>query len=201
MPPPTEIQHGTVTLRALPDWPSFWAGDDGFIWHDTKRGGLRRLRHMQPKHGYATVTLYHDRNRYWRVKPNGKRHYVMKPSPHYVHVLVASVWLAARPGPEYTIDHENENKMDNRPANLRWLVGAMNTAEYHRNNPGALAGQNNGNARLTDEKARQILGLRGTVTLRMAADSFGVSRCTVWRIWNGRGWKHLTRTEAAARQS
>jgi predicted DNA-binding protein (UPF0251 family) len=192
-PPPqfTEMQHGAVTLRALAKWPTYFSGNDGHI-YSVKNGVVRRLeliRNRQLK--YPTVTLYHDSIRYPRRHRGGKTYMCKRPTPQYVHVLVASVWLPPRPSPEHTIDHENENKFDNRPGNLRWLTGEDNTFAYYRNHPLVVSGEKNGNAKLSDAEAVRLLDLRGKMTQRMAADMFGCSETTVGRIWKGTGWRHL----------
>jgi hypothetical protein len=190
-PEPHEVLCGTTTLRPLADWPGFFAGDDGHVYRQVK-GVIRRLQPLKNrKLAYATVTLYRDDIRYPRKSQGGKTYWCKRPSPQYVHLLVAAAWLPPKPGPEHTIDHENEDKYDNRPANLRWLTGEQNTFAYYRNHPLVVSGERNGFAKLTDDAARQLLGLRGTVTQRMAADLFKISVTTVGGIWRGERWRHL----------
>jgi hypothetical protein len=54
-------------------------------------------------------------------------------------------------------------------------------------------GENNGQAKLTEDQAHQVrkLALGGAFTLREIGEMFGVSHTAVSWIKSGRNWKHL----------
>ena len=45
-----------------------------------------------------------------------------------IHRLVAYTWLGGKRTAQYTVDHINSNKRDNRAKNLRWVEEDINTA-------------------------------------------------------------------------
>jgi hypothetical protein len=52
-------------------------------------------------------------------------------------------------------------------------------------------GETSGNASITDEQARYILSLKGTMKPHEARKLTSASRMTIWSIWSGYGWKHI----------
>lgn len=46
-------------------------------------------------------------------------------------------------------------------------------------------------SKLTPEKVRQIRSLKGNLTHRALGKMFGVAHKTVWKIMNGKTWKHI----------
>lgn len=202
----TETTVAGVTLRSLDSWPGYWAGEDGHI-YSCKKGVFRRLKPMPNKSkGYAAVTLYRDDIRYWREKSDGRRTYTRRPTPTYVHHLIASVWLDAKPSPVHEIDHINEQKMDCRPTNLRWLTTLENGAAYRANNPDYFVpvgyrfshpGELNPTAKLTDEGVRVIRRLQGRMTSETAGRVAGTSAGNVRRIWRREAWAHVPEDSAA----
>lgn len=61
---------------------------------------------------------------YYRVRtPNGHK---------YVHRLVMELFGPPKPGPEYEIDHRNQNRLDNDINNLRWVTRQENN--YNKGN-------------------------------------------------------------------
>jgi hypothetical protein len=54
-----------------------------------------------------------------------------------------------------------------------------------------LHGSANGLAKLTENNARSIRALAGTVTQRALAERFGVSQKAVWLVIHQQGWTHV----------
>jgi hypothetical protein len=191
-PHPTEFEHQGIRLRPLPKHPGYWAASDGGI-YSTKKGTPKRLKEQTNKKRMQVVSLYRYDRRYDRLLSNGTIKSCVFPEVQYVHLLVASVWLAAKPTPTHQIDHEDENRLNNRPGNLRWMTTQQNTAAYLENHPDLHRhrGEGNGQAKLTAVKVRELRTLRGRMTQRMAADLFNVAKSTVASVWQGWTWRHV----------
>jgi hypothetical protein len=190
---PVEFEHQGVRLRPLPKFPGYWAGSDGGI-YSTKKGTPKRLKEQtHPKLRMQVVSLYRPDRRYDRRLSNGTVKSCVLAEVRYVHLLIASVWLPPKPAPGWTIDHRDENRLNNRPGNLRWMTTQQNTAAYLENHPDLHRhrGEGNGQAKLTEGRVRELRTLRGRVTQRMAADLFGVAASTVSSVWRGRTWRHV----------
>lgn len=52
-------------------------------------------------------------------------------------------------------------------------------------------GEQHGNAKLTDDKVREILALKGIKPQRTVAAMFGVGKTTIAAIWHRRLWTHV----------
>ena len=51
-------------------------------------------------------------------------------------------------------------------------------------------------AKLTEEQVKQVISLCGFFTSRSVAHMFGVSKNTVWSIWNKRTWRHISANQS-----
>jgi len=184
-----EIVHDGIRLRALDVWPDYWAGEDGHI-YSSKRGKWRKyhdihrlketsIRKNQP---YRTVSLYRASDTYERRNPDGTTRIAVRPHNQAVHRLVASVWLPDRPSPEHEIDHQDEDRNNNRPDNLRWLTKQQNTGAYLMNHPHAQVGSNNPSAKITEKDVPVIRALQGMVPAWRVGEWFGVSDFPIYGI-------------------
>lgn len=117
--------------------------------------------------GYACVTLF-----------RGKRHV------KELHTLIAATFLGPRPDRHHT-HHLNGDKLNNRPANLKYLPSHQHHAHHHR-------GEGCHKARLTDEQVNEIRRLLSNgVFQKDIAKQYGVSRSTIGEINRGKTWKHI----------
>lgn len=75
------------------------------------------------------VRLIKNKN-YLEPRINGKGYYIYftERGAIMAHRLVAYTWMGGKRGEEYTIDHINSNKRDNRVSNLRWVTEEVNKA-------------------------------------------------------------------------
>lgn len=118
--------------------------------------------------GYALVVLCHD----------GKRHV------KELHTLIAATFLGPRPDRHHT-HHLNGDKLNNRPANLKYLPSHQHHAHHHR-------GEGCHKARLTDEQVNEIRQLLSNgVFQKDIAKQYGVSRSTIGEINRGKTWRHI----------
>jgi hypothetical protein len=172
-----EIQHGDVTLRELPDYPGYAAGNDGFI-YSLKRRGVRRLKPvLNKRYNVYYVTVYNEHIRYARRTGNGRVVSCMRPDPRSVHSLVAAVWLPPRPSRIHEVDHIDGSRANNRPDNLRWLTKAEN------NN--AFLVRSGRRPRLPGRVALAVRGAMGVLPVEAVMAKWDVSRRQVRAIWRG----------------
>jgi hypothetical protein len=114
---------------------------------------------------------------------------------HLVHRLMAEAFLPIVSGRTH-VNHINGVKTDNRIENLEWSNKSLN--QIHAiglslyAGPPLKRGESQGNAKLTDEKVRQIRAMRadGVHYIRIA-QQFGVSQSLAFYVCKT-GWKHVT---------
>ncbi len=174
----------TVSYRSIPDYPGYCVGDDGSVWCNRGRGGLRgkaenvpwrQLNPVPAKGGYLVITLYQS----------GRK------AQHYVHRLVLLAFVGPCPvGMEAC--HGNGNRGDNSLLNLRWDTKKANQADRVKHGTDN-RGENNQRAKLT---AAQVLEIRalwatGNYTFAQLANQFGVLIPAIWSIIQRRTWKHI----------
>lgn len=110
----------------------------------------------------------------------------------YVHAMVAECFIGPRPN-ELDVCHENNDRGDNRPGNLRYGTRLENMADQLAHGT-RIRGSAHGNSKLTERRVRAILNMiaRGTKD-REIANRIGISRPTVTMIRNGKLWVHVNR--------
>ena len=152
-------------------------------------GGHRRAKVLSPglpKAGYRAVMLHKDGKRLRRA----------------IHILVAGAFLPPKPTPQHEIRHLDGNRDNNIADNLKWGTGRDNAKDrsvHGRTARGAshgmygiaLAGEDNGYAKLTDNQVREIRQLAGSKSQRAIAKEFGVHQGSVWRIIHRKSWAHV----------
>lgn len=135
------------------------------------------------------------------LKQNGRPylHVVLsknkKLSTKRVHVLVASAFLDPCPGTrgrtrhDYHIDHVNGDKLDNRVANLRWLLHVENTMIFNPNSVCKRKGASHPNAKLTEDL---VLAIRSSsLSASEVSRLYGVKQDYVYQIRNRTAWRHI----------
>lgn len=163
--------------RALPNHPGYEVSSYGQVRSYRSRQGHSQEtpRTLSPGlvKGYRSVKL--GRSRYARV-----------------HQLVLEAFVGPCP-PGLMARHLNGHPLDNRASNLRW-----GTAEENYNDRRAhgtdIAGERNGNARLTEADVLTIRTLRGSGhTIDVIHRNYfpHVSRSAVSHVSAGHTWRHL----------
>lgn len=163
-------------FRQWPRDPRYWMGDDGSI-----IGPARRvLRQLRP-----TGTDTNKYLRFCRRMSGGK--YVTRT----VHVAMAEAWLGPRPDGMQCC-HDNGDRFDNRPSNLKWGTPLENGADKRRHGT-APRGECNSRAVL---KNQDVLTIRrdyaeGRASQRELARRYSVTAVAIGLATKGRTWAHL----------
>lgn len=111
-----------------------------------------------------------------------------------VHRLVVRAFVGPIPdGKE--VNHRDGNKLNNHVQNLEIVTVAENVEHARQNglsdDPPRKIGTENGKAKLTPEKVRQIRALEGVIPYRVIGERFGVSKYTVCDVIQKRTWAHV----------
>lgn len=146
------------------------------------RGGtlLRRGRVLQPSYnhfGYLQVVLARDGRRYHKI----------------VHRLVAETFLGlTAKGRFVQVNHLNGCKLDNRVENLEVTTAKGNTQHAVRTGLRNTAGTRNVNAKLNDDKVREIRHrLSSGEAANRLAKEYGVAKPQILNIKHMRTWRHV----------
>jgi hypothetical protein len=86
--------------------------------------------------------------------------------------------------------HDDGDRQNNQLANLRWDTRLAN-ADDRRKHGTKLLGSKYPTAKLTEETAAKVRGLKGQVSQSRLAIMFGVSPSAIQAVHDGRTWKHV----------
>ena len=113
----------------------------------------------------------------------------------YIHRLVAEAFI---PNPEDKpcVNHKNRNKFDNRVENLEWVtyqensIHLVNSESYVK--PPTTKGEQHHCSKLTEADVKQIREewLPGDSGVSIAKE-YGITPAAVYKILDGRSWKHI----------
>lgn len=115
-----------------------------------------------------------------------------KPRHVTINALVAEAFLGPRPTADHQAAHWDGDKTHNALANIRWATPEENAADRERHgrtfHP---VGELHPQSKLTEADVIEIRNARAEGVGRLAA-KFAVSRWTIFDIWSGRSWGHLS---------
>lgn len=154
--------------RVVPGFPSYAVSASGRV---GRIGTSTWLRQSPAKRGgYLVVSLWEKGK--GRTKP--------------VHQLVTLAFHGPRPSPSHDAAHGDGDKLHNHETNLRWATKAENEADKIRHGR-SNRGERNGQAKLTDAQAREIIALvAGGARQHVVAAQFGITQGAVSNIVNGK---------------
>jgi DNA-binding transcriptional regulator YiaG len=106
-----------------------------------------------------------------------------------VHRIVATAFFGAKPD-DMQIRHLDGNKMNNHIDNLCYGTAKENAQDKIQHGRSS-QGIKNPKNKLTEHQVESIRKMHGTSKAKNVAYIFGLSKSTVYRIWNKKYWNHL----------
>ena len=158
----------TLDRRPIPDLDPYYADTKGRIWRRLKNGRWQ-LRAVGRKDGYASLLI------------GGRRYMVSR--------IVLLAFTGPPPTPYHEAAHEDGNRRNNRPDNLRWATHAENCKDKERHGTHQ-AGMNAANRKLRAADVRTIRG--SPATNATLARIFKVDPSTISLIRRGFLWSSLS---------
>lgn len=153
-------------------------------------------RYEVSNHGRVRSLLTHKRHVLSPTYGTGGYHRVaLDGRSKTIHSLVAIAFVGPRP-PGLDINHLNGIKTDNRPENLEYCTRLQNVIHSIRclgNPPPVIRrGRQQQNAKLTEEKVRQIRTEAATgVTIASLSRKYGVCHSRTTDVIRRRAWSHV----------
>jgi hypothetical protein len=165
------------------------------IWRDVKDyEGLYRVSNLG-----RVKSLYFGKERI--LKPFSERGYQYVELRRHgtrkgaiIHRLVATAFIQ-NPIGKREVNHKDFNKVNNHVENLEWVTKNENAKHAHEGNRyNPCLGEKNGSAKLTEaqvKRIRLIKEITPSLTLRVIADMFGVSKQLICDILLRKNWRHI----------
>lgn len=156
--------------RDVPGFPGYRVSDCGRV-----RGPRRMLRPDRGNRGHLRVRLYRQ----------GRGHM------RWIHRLVLEAFVGPKPPGAFFGLHANDDRDDNRVANLSWGSRADNARDARRNGR-AVRGRRVGTAKLTPAIVRVMRQRYPTTSAAALGAEFGVSRAAASAAIRGATWGHVS---------
>lgn len=131
----------------------------------------QKLKQMTTKDGYLCVTLYDQEG-------NGRK--------IFVHKIIAELFVP-NPNNYYIVRFKDNDKSHCQADNLKWEKLIQSGVDTRTK----LLGEDHGNAKITNELAREIKQNGKYDTYTNMARDYGVSKAILSQILTGRTWKHI----------
>lgn len=112
-----------------------------------------------------------------------------------VHRVVCELTCGRAPDDRNDAAHTCGNSRCVNPTHIRWANRPENMADRVGHGT-ANRGKRNGKTKLTEAAVREIISLRGALSLSQLAHRFGVSKSTVGSIFERRSWAWLSEETA-----
>lgn len=172
-----ELNSGIEKWKIVSEFPSYAVSESGKIKRIlTYRGNPSdsNIKNLKLRGGY----LYAWFSKYPYTKLR------------IVHRIVAKEFIQ-NPSNKREVNHKDGNKENNSVLNLEWVTRTENQAHARLSNLLPF-GEKTGNAKLTDQKIRQIrlLSEIGVTPLGLTT-LYGVKRNCIYSIKNGQTWTHV----------
>jgi hypothetical protein len=170
-----------VEFRPIPGFPGYCAGSDGTIWGSKRpnsgevhSNGWRKMKPFINRQGYLCLSLRVD----------------CKSRPARVNRLVLMAFVGPCPD-GYQSCHDNGDRLDNRPGNLRWDTPKANQGDALRHGTRAM-GSRQGLAKLTEHDVSVIRSRadHGSRCVDLARE-YGMTLQAIRSIVFRRTWRHV----------
>ncbi len=181
---PLPTKDDGVEYRAVEGYKYYAVGSDGTFWSYISQGG--RLLDSPRR-----ICGYPNEKGYMRVKLccHGKRE-----KSEFIHKLILNAFVGPRPD-NWECRHLNNDKADNRLENICWgtrLENANDKRVHGTMHLCAHVGEDSGQAKVTDEKVREIrrlssAGMKNTHIAKM----FNITGANVGYIVKRITWSHV----------
>lgn len=155
----------------------------------TSKGELLRWIHEVAIHHVGDDCLHWPYGNYG----NGYGQFTIHGKKVGAHRYVCELAHGEAPTPDHDAAHSCGKGHEGciAPDHLEWKTTAENMADklVHDTHQ---RGERQWNAKLTEDNAREIIGLKGVESLTSLAARFGVARQTIYNIHAGRTWNWVT---------
>lgn len=162
--------------RNIPGFENYLISENGSVKRAVKACNSKAGKVLKP---YIKKTGYQE----YGLCKGGKSYSLL------THRLVAITFLGEG-APGFEVCHNDGNKLNNHYSNLRWDTHQENCKDIARH--GFSRGENSSNAKLNDEKVRQIKKLKkqGKTSKEIAA-LYGVGVRLITDVIGGYKWAHV----------
>jgi hypothetical protein len=166
-------------IKPIPNFPDYFADEQGNIYSSKKWNGSKKLRKLKPIKckDYLSVTLF----------VQGKRH------KRYIHRLILKTFVGPCP-PRMESCHNDGIKHNNKLDNLRWDTHQNNSKDKIKHDAiPDQEGEKNHAAKLNGSQVRVIRWLLENTDMRhyQIAEVFDVHKGTISAINLKRNWSHV----------
>jgi predicted DNA-binding protein (UPF0251 family) len=179
----------TEEWRYVEGWPDYEVSSQGRVRRRVPR------YFINPKNGQTKIqypagrfsAIWLDKDGYPRVglSKNGKQ------NQFTVSVLVCVAFHGPRPSKRHQAAHNNGNRSQNTPQNLRWALPVENSADMVKH----------GKSQRGEKHHKAILSALDVMAIRLLlaqnigpaeiAHTYGVTKHTIWRIKSRQNWGWL----------
>lgn len=165
-----------ILVRQIEETDRYLVDKTGNVYSNHPNRCIRRLNITVDKYGYGVVSIHLG---------NGKR------VQRLVHRLVAKAWITNTHN-KPTVNHINENKLDNRIENLEWATVRENNLHSKSDFYKSQRGENHHASHLTEEDVLDIrMFCESGIDTRKIAEVYRISRKNVYTIFNKETWAWL----------
>jgi hypothetical protein len=182
-----DIEFKGEVWRVIAKYPNYAVSNFGRVkrikpGRSTNVGRILKLNVYKHSYGYLVVNL-----------GLGSRANIA--SKVFVHTLVADAFL--KKPTKIVVNHKDGNKLNNNIDNLEYCTNVENTSHAHRIGLIKAKGENNSQAKLSENDVIEIKELlksrkKTKIKYRDIAKIFGVSIGAIEGISYNRSWKHLS---------
>ena len=186
-------QQATVEYRDIPQYPGYRAGNDGSIWSSWEMvypSGVGRGK-MTSRIGATWKKMIP-----WIPKRTGRYQVRLRGKTESVHRLILFAFVGPCP-PGMECCHEDGNRLNNKPSNLRWDTHAANCKDRSKHGTQA-RGERIWKAKLTESQIRSMRSefeskpnLPRMIRYQLAGQKYGITSDAARHIIARRNWKHV----------